>query len=271
VRGTFVEPFYFGTYLAAILPLVTQLPGLAAGRRRMFAWGAVALVIGALVLTDSSLAWVSLLTAAAVVGVIVCIKAARPLLAGAAGAGIALLIVLCTLVVIDPGVLSPVTARSNSQLNFTVSVRTTAWKQVNETWSRRPVLGYGPGASSVELAHSVDPREVGAASPPVTVLGSAQGIWAASLIDAGVLGILAWTVMFGAILYHAGLVATGSSSTMLWAAIVASLVGILSGEVGGDRLDLRVWVLMAFALVVSRWASERRKVQSGDDLARLMQ
>jgi O-antigen ligase len=262
VRGTFVEPFYFGIYLAAILPLVTQLPGVRrSGDSRSLAWVGVPLVLAAFVLTDSSLAWFSLLMGSAVVGMMVWVKAGRPLLAGAAAAGVALLIVLCTLVVADPGVLSALTARSDAQLHLTVSARTTAWTRANETWARRPVLGYGPGASSVKLEDLVDPQTVGVSSSdgvvsaPVVVLGSAQGIWAASLVDAGVLGLLAWIVMFGAVFYHVGSVAMKVRSRMLWAAMLAALVAVLAAEVGRDRLDLHVWVLVAFGLLVSHWGT----------------
>jgi O-antigen ligase len=218
-------------------------------------------VLAALVLTDSSLAWTSLLMGSALVGTLVWVKAGRPLLAGAAGAGVALMVVLCTLVIADPGVLSAVTARSDSQLHVTLGVRTSAWTQVNEAWARHPVLGYGPGASSVELAHRVEAQEVGSASfAPVVVLGSAQGIWAASLIDAGVLGLLAWLVMFGAAFYYIGSAAMRIRSKMLWAAMLAAVVAVLAGEVGGDRLDLHVWVLVAFALTASRWARREPKL-----------
>lgn len=258
VRGTFVEPFSFGVYLAAILPLVTQLPSGQVGRRRRYAWAAVLVTVGALALTDSSLAWACLIVAVAVVGTGTCINAGRPVLAGAAGGGAVLLVVLCTFVIAEPDLLSSITARSDSQLHLTVSARTTAWSQATDTWSRHPVLGYGPGASSVKLAYRPDAQAVGLASAPV-VLGSAQGIWAASLIDAGVLGVLAWIIMFGAVFYYTGSVAMKADSPLLWAAIVAALVSVLASQVGGDRLDLRVWVLMAFAFVVSRstWNGDR--------------
>lgn len=256
VRGTWVEPFYFGTYLAAIVPLVTQLPRVRmGGSRRTLAWVGVPLVLAALILTDSSLAWVSLFMGSALVATLVWVKAGRPLLAGAAGAGVALMVVLCTLVVADPGVLSGVTARSDSQLRITVSVRMSAWERANETWARHPVLGYGPGASSVKLAYSVGQQITGVEASPIVVLGSAQGIWAASLIDAGVLGLLAWLVLFGVVFYYVGSAAMRARSSMLWAAMLAALVAVLAGEVGGDRLDLHVWVLVAFALVVSCWGT----------------
>jgi hypothetical protein len=253
VRGTFVEPFSFGIYLAAILPLVTQLPNSQIGRRRWYSWAAVLITFGALTLTDSSLAWACLFAAVTVVGTGACIKTGRPVLAGVAGGGAVLLVVACTLLISEPGLLSPVTARSDSQLHLTVSARTTAWSQATNAWSMHPVLGYGPGASSVKLAYRPSAQAVGLASAPV-VLGSAQGIWAASLVDAGVFGVLAWIIMFAAVFYYTGSVAMKARSPLLWAAIVAALVSVLASQVGGDRLDLRIWVLMAFALVASRSA-----------------
>jgi O-antigen ligase len=259
VRGTFVEPFAFGIYLAAILPLVTQIFPRRDTRSRLYALTAVLVTGGALILTDSSLAWACLFGAGAVVATGVGISVGRPVLAGAAGGAAVLLAILCVAAVAEPGVLSTVTARSDSQLHLTLSARTNAWGESADIWSQRPVLGYGPGASSVKLARR--DNAVGVTSSPV-VLGSAYGIWASSLIDAGVFGILAWLILFGAVLYYAGSVAVNSSSPLLWASIAAVLASVLASQVGGDRLDLRVWVFMAFALLVSR--SLRRHHQTPD-------
>jgi hypothetical protein len=247
VRGTFTEPFAFGIYLAAMLPLVTQLfPG-QRRRSRLFASAAVLLTGGVLILTDSSLAWACLLVAGAVVATGASISRGRPLLAAVAGGGAVLLSVLCIAAVAEPAVLSSVTARSDTQLHQTLGARTSAWNESAELWSRRPVLGYGPGASSVKLAR----RDIGVPSSPL-VLGSAYGVWAASLIDAGVFGILAWIVLFGAVLYYAVSAAIRAESSLLWAAIAAAFASILASQVGGDRLDFRVWLLLALALVVGR-------------------
>jgi O-antigen ligase len=211
--------------------------------------GAVSLMGLALLLTDSSLAWATLLVAVAIGATGVCISAGRPALAGVAGGGVALLAVLCVVTVAEPGFLSNLTARSNSQLHLTLNARTDAWESATHIWSQRPVLGYGPGASSVKLARR--DNAVGVSSEP-TVLGSAYGVWSASLIDAGVLGLLAWVVMFGAVAYYAGSVAMRQRSVFLWSVIAALTAGIIASQVGGDRLDLRVWLLMGLAVVASR-------------------
>lgn len=250
VRGTFVEPFALGIYLAAILPLVTQLFGWQ-GRARLYASAATLLTGIALVLTDSSLAWVCVFVSLAVVATGAFISLGRPVLAGVAGGGAVVLVVLCLVGVTEPGVLSSVTARSNSQLHLTLGARTGAWNESATIWSRRPVLGYGPGASSVKLARR--DNAVGVTSSPM-VLGSAYGVWAASLIDAGVFGILAWITFFATVFYQAGSVAIRAASPLLWAAIAAALASVLASQVGGDRLDLRVWLLLALTLVVSRRA-----------------
>jgi O-antigen ligase len=249
VRGTFVEPFAFGIYLGAMLPLLTYLFTSRARGARGYGWAAIGVTGAALILTDSSLAWACLLVAVAVAATGAFMSLGRPVPAGLAGGGAALLVVLCLVAVTEPGVLSSVTARSDTQLNLTLDARTRAWRESTDMWSRRPVLGYGPGASSVKLARR--DNAVGVTSAPL-VLGSAYGVWAASLTDAGVFGLLAWLVLFGAVFYYAAATAVRTASPLLWAAIAAGLAGVLASQVGGDRLDLRVWVLLGLVLVVTR-------------------
>jgi hypothetical protein len=257
IRGTFVEPFALGIYLAAMVPLVAAV--LSEQRRRWVPAAGLAIIGVALLLTDSSLAWASLLVALATVATGAAISGGRPVLAGAAGAVAALLAVLCVATLAEPSVLSDVTARSSAQLQQTVTARTGAWGEASEIWSRHPVLGYGPGASSVKLAR-VD-NAVGVTSAP-TVLGSAYGVWAAALIDAGVFGILAWIVVFGAALSHVARVALVARSRLLWAAAAAAVSGALSAQVGGDRLDLRVWILIALAVAIAD--TVRRETRAPD-------
>jgi hypothetical protein len=249
IRGTFVEPFALGIYLAAMLPLVWLLFGTATRRARACSLAALGLTSLALVLTDSSLAWASLALAVAFGATGAFITAGRPLLAGVAGGGLALLAVLCTVTVAEPGFLSSLTARSNTQLHLTLSARTDAWSESEHIWSERPVLGFGPGASSVKLARR--DNAVGVKSSPM-VLGSAYGIWAASLIDAGVLGLLSWLVLFASVLYYAGSVALARRSLRMWAVMAALVAAMIASQVGGDRLDLRVWVLIGLVLALSR-------------------
>jgi hypothetical protein len=265
VRGTFVEPFAFGIYLAAMLPLLTELFTAHRRRSRLVAWVAALTVVGALLVTDSSLAWASLLVALAVVGAGAFISLGRPLLAGAAAAGSVLLAVLSIATLADPGMLSSVTQRSDSQLRLTVGARTDAWSESTAIWSRRPVLGYGPGASSVKLARA--DNAVGVSSAPL-VLGSAYGIWAASLIDGGVLALLAWIVFFSAVLWHTAAVALRTGSALAWMTIAALLAAMLASQVGGDRLDLRVWVLVGVALTASRRVVREARDQVGGRSAR---
>jgi hypothetical protein len=246
IRGTFVEPFALGIYLSAMLPLAAAV--LAQQRRRWVLACGVTLIGASLLLTDSSLAWASLLIALTTVATGSAIAGGRAVLAGTAAGVAALLGVLCIVTLAEPTVLSNVTARSGAQLRQTVTARTGAWEESSEIWARRPLLGYGPGASSVMLAR-VD-NAVGVTSAP-TVLGSAYGVWAASLIDAGVFGLLAWAVVFAAVLIHSTRVALATRSRLLWASLAAAVSAVVSAQVGGDRLDLRVWVLLALTLVVA--------------------
>jgi hypothetical protein len=262
VRGTFVEPFALGIYLAAMFPLVAVAGAGRSRRGKLLGVAAMLSVSAALVVTDSSLAWASLVLAVTVAATGAAIAVGRPVFAGAAAALAALGAVLCIVTLAQPSVLSNVTARSQDQLRQTVTARTGAWGESSEVWAHRPVLGYGPGASSVKLAR-VD-TAVGVTSAP-TVLGSAYGIWAASLIDAGVFGVLAWVALFAVVLLHVARAAVASTSKLIWATFAAALAGILSSQVGGDRLDLRVWILMALALAAASLTRRPRNRVDMDD------
>jgi O-Antigen ligase len=249
VRSTWVEPFYFGTYLAALLPIAIQLTRMHEGYLRWLAATSAGAVVAALVLTDSSLAWASLAAGGLVIGALVFVTRGRPVLAGVVAAATALLVVVFALTLAKPNILSPVTERSNAQLGATVAVRTTAWREATAIWAARPVLGYGPGASSVKLAHGTE--AVGGSASQL-VLGSAQGIWAASLIDAGVLGLIAWAVFFGTVLHRSVGRAIRQNTGLVWWTALSATIAVAASQVGGDRVDLHVWVLIAVALVAGR-------------------
>jgi hypothetical protein len=258
VRGTFTEPFAFGIYLAALLPIIALI-ALIMRVPRVLALVPVIVTVAALVLTDSSLAWTCLFAAVAVAGTAAFIGTGRPAAARVAGGLVAALLIVCVVAVAEPNVLAPATARSTSQLQATVGSRTSAWTEAAHLWSTRPVLGWGPGASSVELAR---PDPISNVNPAPIVLGSAYGLWAASLVDAGVLGLVAWMAFFGAVLAYVLSAAMRQRSLLLWAALVAMFTGALTSQVGGDRLDLRVWVLTGFALAAAHALSRRELVLS---------
>src|SRR5205807_2450607 len=99
----------------------------------------------------------------------------------------------------EPAALATVTNRSGRSLDITTDFRLETWRRVTAIWAQRPILGYGAGQSSVRLA------EVQLANgEPTHLLASAQGIWAASLVDAGVLGFGAWAWFFIAAVATAG-------------------------------------------------------------------
>jgi O-antigen ligase len=141
---------------------------------------------------------------------------------------------------------------------FSTQYRTEAWRAATRAWAIRPVLGYGPGQSAVRLAGETDVDSRANPTEPPAVLGSAQGLWAAALVDAGVVGLGAWLVLLGAAIATAS-VAVIRRPTVLGAALLAaSVTAVLGAMVTGDRFELRAWVVIALLLAGTLGGAARR-------------
>lgn len=268
-RGTFLEPHFLGDYAASILPLAAGLALLARGRVRL-ATTAAAVALGAALIATSSapdgavlVIGVLLATAGLVIG------RGRVAAAAAIGCATAAVAVLTPFALVFPTAVAAATGRSEADVVATIRFRTDTWSHAIEIWQRRPALGFGPGQSSVQLAipTQVAPPLLASRAP---ALQSAQGIWAASLVDAGVAGLACWIALFlGA--GWAVLRAVGHRpSAFTWAVAAAALAAAAGAEITGDRLDLRVWLLLGFALAVANAQREQgaKSAAGGDERAR---
>lgn len=266
VRGTFTEPLLFGLYLAASLPLTLTfaLRSPAGGiARRVSSFGAGLIVI-ALVLTSSFPSWAVGAGALMTLGLIYAVRTGEEALAAATASGLTLAVLAAAAVLIGgPSVFAAVTGRDAAEYQTTKGARTRAWSQSVEVWSARPVLGHGPGQSAVRLRYEQSIGKQPSAQGPL-VLGSAQGILPASLIDAGVLGLLAWLTFLGCIgvALARGLLGPPSVGQ---AALAASAVAAAAGAmISGDRLELQVWLLLSVAMAAAT-ASQHRNTPPEDD------
>jgi O-antigen ligase len=250
-RGTFLEPHFLGAYLAAVWPMCVGI-ALSASRRRTrsIAWGGAALLLIALLTTDSAPAWASL--------AIVCFGAAgtlavargRPVLATFTVATVVGACAMLPVIGIERGT-AVATGRSVGVVAFSTKFRTAIWSRVLDLWAHRPILGTGPGQAPIRLANA-DALSALPVSVSGHVLVSSQGVLAAALLDAGLLGFVAWLLLLGALIY-AALRDTMSRGTYLAAAILAAaVIAVFASFTSGDRLELWVWMLLGIALAASR-------------------
>jgi hypothetical protein len=247
IQGTFLEPHFLGAYLACCLPFASWLALSSQGRTRLTFSAAAILIAVALVLTVSAPPWGALSLAAVTGGALYAVGRGQMAPAGVLGGAIVVVAVSGVVIVSTPTVLGTVTGRDATELEITSDFRTNTWESASWIWAVRPVLGYGPGQSSIQLARAA-PSGTGT---PEVVLRSAQGLWAAALIDAGVLGFGAWLLFLGSLLALGGRALVLRPSGVQLTAFVAAASIVISDEVAGDRLDTTAWALLGLLLAAT--------------------
>jgi hypothetical protein len=246
INGTFPEPHSLAAYLAACLPVTLLAASWLRGRRRVAAFAGFAAICLSFLLTISVPLWAALLVGAALGGTLYAVGRGW---SGAAAIGAATLVLGCgaiAFVATQPSVLAGLTNRAGQSLNSTTEFRLDTWRRVIATWSKRPILGQGAGQSSVRLAELTL-----ANGEPTHVLPSAQGIWAASLVDAGIMGFGAWVWFFTAVIAIVGAALVRRPKRFQLATFVAVTAAILTALIGDDRLQLAPWVLIGIALTAA--------------------
>ena len=249
-RGTFSEPHFLASYLASLLPLVAIA---LLATKRWLAIPVLLVVAVGLIVPASLPAWATVLVGFAFVAAVATVVRGRPLQAWAASATLSVAVVMSLLVLVSPASAGSLVGRSSTELTITTDFRKTFWDSAVASWSARPVIGYGPGQSSVRLAYQVHDHP--------STLASAQGLWAASLIDAGVLGFAAWLFLFGAVAAAGVRLVARRADGVSLAIFGATVIGILGAEIAGDRLELRVWLVIGVLLAACRQAS----AEQGDE------
>lgn len=247
IRGTFTEPIFFGLYLAAMLPLAAVLAFSARGQAKRFGALVLGVVVIALGLSSSLPSWAIAAGAVLTVAIALAIGRGAEVSAAAAAAGLALAAAVTVAAVVGgPASFSVVTGRDAADYKMTTAARTDAWSQAVRVWSERPLLGHGPGQSAVQLRYRQTIGADATGSGPV-VLGSAQGLLTAALVDAGILGLLAWLALLAAV---GVLAASGSVDrpSPMRAGLVAAVLAALGGAlVSGDRLEVQTWLILGLA------------------------
>jgi hypothetical protein len=258
IRGPFTEPLFEALFLTMALPLTLAL-GKPSNLRK---WGTTIAIVGALIaatlLTSSSLAWTIFALAALGASSVYAVATGRIGMARALGAALALAAATASGLFFDPALLAQATGRTPEQLQATVSSRRSAWNEAEQVWSTRPLIGFGPGQSGVKLAHRPDPAASGVAHAPV-VLGSANGVWAAALVDAGLVGLTLWLALMGTILALAVRGVLAAPNLLRVGLLCAAAVGVGASLVTGDRVELRVWIVLGLVLVATTRGSTEPK------------
>jgi len=249
-RGTFAEPHFLGAYLAMVLPITLGLlviSGRSGARRLRSPLLALAAAMAvALVLTSSLPAWGTLALGGLAALALFSVAKGMPTRAALAGTGVAVVLALGPLTLVSPQTVAPLTGRDS--LEFSTEFRAESWGSAVRVWASRPVLGYGPGQSSIRVAGETTVAARAAPTKQPRQLGSAQGLWAAALVDAGSVGAALWLVFLGSVLFFGGTRLLRDPTFWMLAIFSAALTAVLGSQLAGDRLPLSVWVMMGVLL-----------------------
>jgi putative inorganic carbon (HCO3(-)) transporter len=190
VYGTLENPNLLAGYLLALLPLaLVALLRWRQPARRLFALAALLIGLAALVLTYSRGAWMGLVAAGAVVGLLLALRRTAswpplwrrlaPLLLLLAGATL-LTVVVVQVEPLRVRVLSLLAGRGDSSNNFRINV----WLAALDMIQARPWIGIGPGNDAFNLIYPLYQQ------PKFNAL-SAYSIPLELLVETGLPGLLA--------------------------------------------------------------------------------
>jgi hypothetical protein len=263
-RGTFLEPHYLAGFLASTLPLLVALVVGYTGRTVRWI-GAVGIVLSICALAGAGSAPGFGLIAVglpAAVG-LAAVRHARPALAALAAA--AFMAALLIGVLAPDRIIEVATGRTSDEVALTTGFRTATWERGVDLWSRDPLIGSGPGQASVRLSLDRLDTPLDVARPGV--LRSAHGWWIASLLDAGLLGLLALAVLIVSSLSVAVRNAWSTGSLVSAGVAAAAVLAVAASSYAGDRLDVRVWLLLGLALATPRCAPGKERDTSSNGSA----
>ena len=264
-RGTFLEPHFLGGYIASTLPVLLAL-AVARDVRAPARWMArlgIVLAGVALVAAASAPAFALMVIALPAALAVLAIAHGRPVTAAVATTAACGVLLLGLLAGPDQ-LVETATGRSGTDVALTTDFRTATWDRAIELWSQRPLTGSGPGQASVRLSLDRLNTPVDKARPGA--LRSAHGWWSAALLDAGLLGLLAVATLVAASLIAAFQAAARSDSLLVAGVAVAALLAVASSSFAGDRLDLRVWLLLGLGLSAAS-CMPRAKGRKADEAA----
>ena len=252
VKGTFLEPHFLAGYLACMIPMGIMTTRWVFGRWRQIAWGGVVMMLIALLLTISAPGWAELALATATASLLY-VASRGWVLPAATAAMITMAIWLAVVPALaSPQLIAPLVGRSGGELTVTTAFRTQTWRTVFRVWAHNPVLGAGPGQSSVLLtaANALPGRLTNGA------LVSAQGVWAAALLDGGVIALGLWLTLLGGAIIIGAQALWRYPAGLRWATFAAGGAAVVDTLTTGDRLSPLDWIVVALMLAAATAPSD---------------
>jgi len=268
-----VKPFYndhtsYGASLALYLPFLTMFTFSKQYSRnfRLVSAAALTIVFVALILSYSRAAWLSVVIAIGVWGILILKIRFRPLL-------ITFLSVLTLFIVFQKQIvmelqknskqssadlITHLTSMSNITTDASNLERINRWSCALQMFDDRPVFGFGPGTYMFQYAPYQLNRNWTIISTNAADGGNAHSEYLGPLSESGVLGLLTFLFLIGVVIYTAVHTYTRVKDPRLKKIVLVALLGLITYYIHGlmnnfldtDKLSVPFWGFTAMIVAI---------------------
>ena len=284
-----VQPFYndhtaYGAILAFYLPFLTMFSfsRLYTRNMRLISFGALAILTLGFVLSYSRAAWVSMVVAIAVYGIIKLKIRFRSLV-------ITFVSLLALFLVFQGQIFMRLQENSKqSSANFMTHIssisnittdasnleRINRWSCAIRMFEDKPVFGFGPGTYMFKYAPYQLNKDRTIISTNSGDRGNAHSEYLGPLSESGILGLLTFLLMIGSVIYTAVQTYMRLTDKRLKSFVLAALIGLTTYYIHGflnnfldtDKLSVPFWGFTAMIVAIDLYSRRENQSQKNPDL-----
>ena len=285
-----VTPFFndhtsYGAVTALVLPfmLFFTLNSSFTKRFRMISSVALAIVFMGFVLSYSRAAWLSVVIALGVWGIVKLQIRFKPLFIGFVSL-LTLFLVFQTQVLMkleqnseesSANMMTHISSMSNITTDASNLERINRWSCAIRMFADKPMLGYGPGTYMFQYAPYQRSKDRTIISTNAADGGNAHSEYLGPMAESGIFGLLTYLLIIGIVIYTAVHTYTRLKDERLKGIVLASLVGLVTYYIHGflnnfldtDKVSVPFWGFTAMIVaidILSRKAEAKEKAKLED-------
>lgn len=281
-----VNPFYndhtsYGALLAMYLPFLFGFSFLKGGNRilKIFSRIALLILIGGLILSYSRAAWLSILAAFGVWGIIKLRIRFKPLLISFVSLFVFFLVFQTQILMYlernsdesSANLIEHVSSVSNISTDASNLERINRWSCAIRMFKEKPIFGYGPGTYMFQYAPFQLTKDRTIISTNAGDAGNAHSEYLGPLAESGLLGTITFLILLGVVIYTSVKTYTRTNDPRLKTMVLGALIGLVTYYFHGtmnnfldtDKASVPFWgftaVIVAIDIYTQKLDSENEK------------